>query len=73
MLTDAEHLFMCFMAIFMISLEKGPFKSSAPICLGCFFVLKQHKFLCTETTTNMHKQFACFGEKFLVGISVCTY
>ena len=60
-LTDTEHLFMCFMAISMISLEKGPFKSCALIWLGCFFDIE------------VHKQFVCFGEKFLVGVSVCTY
>ena len=60
-LTDTEHRFMCCVAIAMIALEKGPFKSCAPIQLGCFFDIE------------VHKQFVCFGEKFLVGVCVRTY
>ena len=60
-LIETEHLFVCFVAIAMIALEKGPFKSCVPIRLGCFFDIE------------VHKQFVCFGEKFLVGVSVCTY
>ena len=60
-LTDAEQLFMGSMAISTSSVEKGPFKSCAPIWLDCFFNIK------------VHKLFVCFGEKFLVGIFVCTY
>ena len=56
-----EHLFTCFMAISMFFLEKRPFKSCDPIWLGCFFDIE------------MHKLFVCFGEKFLVGVSVRTY
>ena len=34
---------MCFVAISVSSVEKGPFKSCAPIWLGCFFDIKVHK------------------------------
>ena len=45
---DAEHLFICFMAISMSSLEKDPFKSCAPVwvvslisrCISCSYVLE---------------------------------
>ena len=59
--TDAEYLFMCFLAISMSSLEKGPFKSCAPGWLGCFFDIE------------VNKLFVCFGEKFLMCVFVCTY
>lgn len=46
-LIDPEHLFMCFKPISLSSVEKGPFKSCAPIWLGCFFDIKVHKlFVC---------------------------
>ena len=60
-LTDAEHAFMCFRAISLSSVEKGPFKSCASIWLRCFF------------DSEVHKLFVCFREKFLMGIFVCKY
>ena len=60
-LIDPEHLFMCFKPISLSSVEKGPFKSCAPIWLGCLL------------DVEVHKLFVCFGEKFLVSIFVCTY
>ena len=48
-LTDAEHLLMCFMAISTFSVGKGPFKSCAPFdwvvslisrCISCLCVLE---------------------------------
>ena len=49
-LTGAEHLFMCFLATSMSSLEKCPFKSCVPVWLGCFFDIEAHKlFVCFQT------------------------
>ena len=60
-LTGAEHLFRCFMATFTSSSDKRPFKSCAPICLGCFF------------DTEVHTLFVHLGHEFLVGVSVYQY
>ena len=48
---------MCFMAISMSSVGEGPFKSCAPFDWGVSLI---------------SRCISCFGDKFLVGVFVCT-
>ena len=59
---DAGHLLLCLLAIFVSSLEKCLFGSSACFPIGLFFAF-----------VEVYELFVCFGNQALVSCIICKY